>query len=188
MLMRKAWKKRIGLLGFLFCALCPYSFAAEGDHSAGLMVGQVWPAGEIGKNVDGAVAPGIFYEYTASDVFSLYAMGVRSSHNNEALKILSTNVGIKANLVYFDKLAPYAMLGAGLYFVDKRIGAETAEKTNFGLHLGVGAELDLSELFFIGLEFDIHNLFAGTVDLPAAGRTEISGRWTGFFLRGGLRF
>lgn len=194
--MTKEWKKRIGLLGFLFVSLATAgpgtgispANAAEGDHSAGLMVGQVWPAGEIGKNVDGAVAPGLFYEYTASDVFSLYAMGVRSSHNNEALKLLSTSLGIKANLVYFDKLAPYAMLGAGLYFVDKRIATETAEKTNFGIHFGLGAELDLSEKFFIGLQFDIHNLFAGTVDLPIAGRTEISGRWTGFFLRGGLRF
>lgn len=175
-------------LGFFAFFLSTHAWA-EG-HSVGLMVGQTWPAGEIGKNVDGAVAPGLTYEYAASDVFSVYASGIHSSHNDGALKITSTNVGIKANLLYLDKLAPYAMVGAGLYFVKKEIGAarEVAKKTNFGLHLGLGAELDLSEMFFIGLEFDIHNLFAGTVNLPTAGRTEISGRWTGFFLRGGVRF
>jgi hypothetical protein len=80
------------------------------------------------------------------------------------------------------------MLGAGLYFVDKAYGNERAEKTNFGLHLGLGAELDLSDMFFMGLEFDVHNLFSSTVNLPVRGRTEISGRWSGFFLRGGVRF
>lgn len=152
------------------------------------MIGQVWPAGEIGKNVDANMAPGIFYEYTASDVFSLYASGVQSYHSDGLLKLLSTNLGMKANLVYFDKLSPYALVGAGLYTVRKRIGAETVKKTNFGLHLGLGAELDLSDLFFIGLEFDIHNLFSSTVTLANGGRQEISGRWTGFFLRGGVRF
>lgn len=152
------------------------------------MVGQTWPAGEIGHNVDGAVAPGLFYEYAASDVFSVYASGIRSSYNEGAVKLTSTNVGIKANLFYIDKLSPYAMLGAGLYFVNKRYGTETAEKTNFGLHLGLGAELDLSNMFFMGLEFDVHNLFTSSVNLPARGRTEISGRWSGFFLRGGVRF
>ncbi len=182
---------RTKLLGFifaLFLPLTPLAHGEAGDHAAGLMIGQVWPSGEIGKDVEGNVAPGLFYEYTASDVFSLYASGIKSTHSQGNLKLLSTNVGMKANLVYFDKLAPYALVGAGLYFVKKRIGAETAEKTNFGIHLGLGAELDLSELFFIGLEFDIHNLFAGSVHLPVAGAKEISGRWTGFFLRGGVRF
>lgn len=189
--MKSFLAKRIGLLGFFFFAL-PLSFAtaAPGDHSAGLMVGQVWPAGEIGKDVDGAVAPGLFYEYSASEVFSLYAAGVRSSHSDGRLKVLSTNVGIKANLLYLDKLAPYALLGAGLYFVRKTLPAtlEEARNTNFGLHLGLGADLDLSERFFIGFEMNVHNLFSSNVTLPRAGRTEISGRWTGFFLRGGLRF
>jgi opacity protein-like surface antigen len=173
-------------------ALCVASaspaFAEAGDHSVGLTIGQSWPAGEIGQGLDGALTGGLFYEYAASDVFSVYASGLRGSYNEGALKLTSTNVGIKANLFYIDKLSPYAMLGAGLYFVDKQYGSERAEKTNFGLHLGLGAELDLSEMFFMGLEFDVHNLFSSTVNLPIRGRTEISGRWSGFFLRGGVRF
>lgn len=177
----------IGLLGIFFPF---FGFAAEGDHAAGLMVGQVWPSGEIGKDVDASVAPGIFYEYSASDVFSLYTSAEKSSHSDGKLKITSTSLGMKANLLYLDKLSPYVMVGAGLYFVKKRVGAalEEANKTLFGLHLGFGGELDLSQRFFVGLEMDIHNLFTGAVTLPTAGRTEISGRWTGFFLRGGVRF
>jgi opacity protein-like surface antigen len=180
-----------GVLGFLFVAggiASPAASAASGAHSVGLMVGQVWPAGEIGKDVDAAVAPGIFYEYSASDVFSLYASGIHSNHSEDNLKITSTNVGIKANLFYFDRLSPYAILGAGLYFVNKRFGNEIASKTNFGLHLGLGAELDLSDHVFIGLQFDLHNLFTSKAVLANAGKVDVSGRWTGFFLRGGYRF
>jgi opacity protein-like surface antigen len=175
-----------GLLGFFFFCLPSLAFAK--GHSVGLMVGQVWPAGNIGQDVDAAVSPGLFYEYATSDVFSVYASGVRSTFSDGALKLTSTNVGIKANLFYFDKLSPYALLGAGLYFVDKKIGVDVASKTNFGLHLGLGAELDVSDMFFVGLEFDVHNLFTSTVTLPTAGKQEISGRWSGFFLRGGVRF
>lgn len=174
----------------LLCFASP-AFAAEGDHSVGLLVGQVWPAGEIGKGVDGgAVAPGLIYEYAASEVFSVFAQGVRSEHEEGNLRILSTTAGIKAHLVYYDKLAPFVMVGAGLYSVRKNFTApdEAAKKTVFGFHLGFGAELDISERFFAGLQFDIHSLFAGTAIMPSTRRAEISGRWTGFFLRGGVRF
>lgn len=178
----------LGLFGFFIPFL---AHSADGDHSAGLMVGQVWTSGEIGKDVDGAVAPGIFYEYGASDIFSLYASAVTSKHNDERLKLTSTNLGMKAHLLFVDKLSPYALVGAGLYFVKRTVGPpnlEIAKKTVFGLHLGLGAELDLSQKFFVALELDIHNLFSGSVNLPAHGRTEISGRWSGFFLKGGVRF
>ncbi len=182
--------KSLGYLFFVFLLSSPTAFAAKGEHSVGLMVGQVWPAGEIGRDVDGTVAPGVCYEYGASDVFSLYSQAVFASHNEGALKTTSTNLGIKAHLVFYDKLAPYVLVGAGLYFVDKGMSSpvERASKTVFGFHLGLGAELDITEMFFVGLEFDIHSLFAGTAITASTRRVEISGRWTGFFLRGGVRF
>lgn len=183
--------RSLGFFVLIFLAPASPAFAAEGDHSAGLMVGQVWPNGDIGNGLDGNAAPGIFYEYSASEVFSLYAQAVPSTHNDGVLKVTATSMGMKAHLVYYDKLAPYVMVGAGLYFVDREVGGavrERAKKTVFGVHLGLGAELDLSEMFFIGLQFDIHNLFSGSVNLPVNGKTEISGRTTGFFLRGGVRF
>lgn len=179
----------LGLFGFFFSPFA--ARAADGDQAAGLMVGQVWTSGKIGEGIDGAVAPGIFYEYGASDIFSLYASGVTSKHNDGALKLTSANLGMKANLLFLDKLSPYALVGAGLYFVKRTLGPpnlEEAKKTVFGLELGLGAELDLSQRFFVGLELNIHNLFSGSVNLPAHGKTEISGRWTGFFLKGGVRF
>lgn len=154
------------------------------------MIGQVWPSGDVGAGMDGNVAPGIFYEYGASEVFSAYAQAVPSSHNDGALKMTATSLGMKAHLVYYDKLAPYVMVGAGLYFVNREVGTarERAKKAVFGVHLALGAELDVSEQFFLGLQFDVHSLFAGSVQLPVNGKTEISGRTAGFFLRGGVRF
>ncbi len=180
-------------LGFFifFSALASPARGGEGDHSAGLLVGQTWSAGEIGKGIEGgSVAPGLIYEYAASEVFSVYAQAVRSEHGEGALRVFSTTAGIKAHLVYYDKLAPFVLVGAGLYFVRKNFTApdESAKKTVFGFHLGLGADLDISERFFAGLQFDIHSLFAGTAIMPSTRRAEISGRMTGFFLRGGVRF
>lgn len=181
----------IRTLGFLLLVLSSAPALAAGNHSVGLLLGQVWPAGKIGEGVDGgSVAPGLSYEYEASEVFSVFAQGVRSYHEEGSLTLLSTTAGLKAHLVYYDKLAPFVMVGAGLYHVTRDYVAptETAKKTVFGLHLGFGADLDVSESFFAGLQLDIHSLFSGTAILPSSRRVEISGRWTGFFLRGGVRF
>ena len=192
--MKKENKYQIKLLGYFFALLLLIpaigAKAEPGLNSAGLMVGQIWPSGEIGKDVDSAVAPGLFYEYEASDVFSLYTSAVKSTHTDGNLKLLTTSLGMKAHLVYLDKLSPYAIVGAGLYFAKKHIAAtdEEAQKTLFGLQVGLGMDLDLSDRVFMGLEFDIHNLFAGHVTLPKNGKTEVSGRWAGFFLHAGLHF
>lgn len=185
--------RSLGLLLLVFATFLPFSALAgpEGGHAAGLMVGQVWPNGDIGNGLEGNAAPGLFYEYGASEVFSGYAQVVPSSHNEGVLKVTATSVGMKAHLVYYDKLAPYVMVGAGLYFVNREVGdavRERAKKTVFGVHLALGGELDLSDMFFVGLQFDIHNLFSGSTTTPVNGKTEISGRTTGFFLRGGVRF
>jgi hypothetical protein len=143
------------LLGFLFLSLAfsfPSQAGPEGTHSAGLLVGQVWPNGDIGSGLEGNAAPGIFYEYSASEVFSGYAQLLSSSHNEGVLKVTATSVGMKAHLVYYDKLAPYVMVGAGLYFVNREVGSavrERAKKTVFGVHLALGGELDLSLIFII---------------------------------------
>ncbi len=179
-------------LGYFFalCLSLPCFAAVEDPNSVGFLVGEAWPSGQIGTGVDGAVAPGIFYDYAASDVFSLYTSVTKSNHNDGLLKLVSTDIGFHANLIYYDKLTPFAEFGMGLYFVNKQVGiaSETASKTLFGLNLGLGADLDLSNRFFAGMMLSIHQVFSGSTTLPVNGRTELSGRWAGFFLRGGVRF
>jgi len=180
------------LINLLLFSSLAHAAASGGElpNAAGLMVGQIWPAGQIGANVDGAMAPGIFYEYEASDVFCVYGQGLFANFNYGGLKTTDTTVGIKAHLVYYDKLAPFVLVGAGLYFVKLATSSPTeiASKTVFGFHLGAGADLDITERFLIGLQFDVHSLFAGTAITASTKRVEISGRETGFFLRGGVRF
>lgn len=163
---------------------------STGTHAVGLKVGQIWPTGNIGQGVDPAVKPGIFYEYGASDVFSIHAGILPTSFSEGALSVFVTHASMKAHLFYFDRLAPYVMVGAGVYGVSQKVGAaqETAKKTVFGIHLGFGADLDLNDKIFMGLGLDIHNLFTGTVTLPSNGRTEISGRLAAFLVHGGYRF
>lgn len=170
----------------------PFAFAKDGSahvgHAGGLQLGQIWPAGDVGTNVDSTIGTGLFYEYQASDVFGLKADWVHSNHDDQ-LDLDSFTLAIKANLVYYDRLAPFAFFGMGLYGVDKNISPASgnASKTLFGMNFGLGADLDLTESAFVGMYFCVHNLFSGTASTPT-GSYELSGRWSGFFLRGGVRF
>ena len=162
---------------------------SAGGHSAGLQFGQVWPAGVIGQGVDGSIAPGVFYEFAASQIFAMQVNLLRSSHNDK-LSIFSGTAGIRANLTFFDRLVPYAAAGVGLYFVDRKMDPpiRNVKTTNFGLNLGLGADLDLSDQFFMGLWLGLHNLFAAKTMTPAGIEQENSGRWSALFIRAGMRF
>lgn len=164
--------------------------SSGGSHAAGLQFGQVWPAGDIGNGADGSIAPGLFYEYSASQLFALQVNLVRSSHNDR-LTIFSTTAGIRANLTFFDRLVPYASAGVGMYFVDRMIGTTPAEElstTNFGLNVHLGADLDLNPSFFMGLWLGLHNLFSASGTTQTGTAMENSGRWSALFIRAGMRF
>lgn len=164
------------------------------SNAAGFQFGQVWPAGAIGHNADGSIAPGIFYEYAASPIFSVQVNLIRSSHN-DILTLFSTTAGIRANLTYYDRLVPYATAGVGLYSVHRKLDNPTVggpmlevNTTNFGLNFGLGADLDLSESFFMGLWVGLHNLFGAKTSTSAGTTEENSGRWSALFIRAGMRF
>lgn len=159
-------------------------------HSAGLQFGQVWAAGNLGEGISSTTAPGLFYEYRASDIFALKVDLKRSSHD-EQLSIFSSTAGIRANLVYYDKLVPYAAFGVGLYFVNKEIPGfadQDSSTTHFGVNLTLGSDLDLNDQVFVGLALTLHQLFGDTATLPNDTEAEVSGRWSSFLLRAGMRF
>lgn len=159
-------------------------------HSAGLQFGQVWAAGNIGEGISSTTAPGLFYEYRASDIFALKVDLKRSSHDDQ-LSIFSSTAGIRANLVYYDKLVPYAAFGVGLYFVNQKfspISEEELSTTHFGVNLTLGSDLDLNDKVFVGLALTLHQLFGDTATLPNDTEAEVSGRWSSFLLRAGMRF
>src|SRR3989338_46314 len=135
---------RAALAALALCAMPSFSWAQQtggggggGSHAAGLQFGQVWPAGKIGEGVDGSIAPGLFYEFSASQIFALQVNLTRSSHNDR-LSVFTTAAGIRANLTFFDRLVPYAAGGVGLYFVNRKTvlaPIEDVDTTNFGLYL-----------------------------------------------------
>jgi hypothetical protein len=186
--------KRYSQICLLFFVLLtsPLAFAVdkEGNNAIGPIVGQIWPSGDIGKNAEGNVGYGLSYEYEAGDVFAAYGNWITSSHSDGNFKQNAFSAGIRSNLVYLDRLTPFAFLGLGLNTIKKIPPGMTApaSATLFGINLGVGADLDLNERFFFGLIFDLHNYFSKTITLSNGSRYEVSGRWAGLFLRGGVRF
>ncbi len=165
------------------------------SHSAGLQFGQVWVTGDFVEEALSTTAPGLFYEYRASDVFALKIdlkwISLKQGLHNDRLSIFSSTAGIRANLVYYDKLVPYAAFGVGLYFVDKSTPdspGEDLSTSNFGVNLTLGSDLNLSDRAFVGLALTLHQLFSDTATLPNDTKTDVSGRWSSFLLRAGMRF
>ena len=195
----RTFKQFVGSLCFLLTILgltsllvSPFSFAKGGEGSAaGVQVGQVWPAGKIGDDTDNTIAPGLFYEYQTGDAFGLKVDWIRARHPNDKLAVDTFSAGIKGNLIYYDALVPYAFFGMGIYSVSKLVPNMApfyADKTVFGMNFGFGADLNLSDAAFIGMQFGVHNLFSGNATLENGTTYEVSGRWSGFMLRVGARF
>jgi opacity protein-like surface antigen len=195
----RTFKQFVGSLCFLltfFGGLAllasPLSFAKGSSSSgsaAGIQVGQVWPAGVIGESVDNAIVPGLFYEYQSGEAFGLKVDWIRARHPNDRLAIDTFSAAIKANIIYYDQLIPYAFFGMGMYLVDKMVPItnEDASKTLFGMNFGFGLDLDLSSMAFVGMQFGVHNIFSGNATVPS-GIYELSGRYSSFLMRAGIRF
>ena len=158
-----------------------------GPHSFSLSLGQVWSAGDVSRDAGSTVGGGVVYEYAASDVFSMQAGAFRSEHQ-EHLGLLSTTLSVKANLIYYDQLVPYAFFGAGFYFASAPPeGENKINSTHFGIKLGVGADLELNHTFFLGALLSIDNLFSDRAKAPNGQEMRLTGRFSSILVRFGFR-
>ncbi len=164
---------------FLLFFLSTPAWAENSPHTVGVRFGQVWPAGILGEGVNANTSPGLFYEYAASESFSLHSNITRSTHN-ELLYLTSATLGIRGNLFFVDQLVPYVSAGVGLYNAKKKDNT-----THFGMNLSFGTDLDLNNTSLIGLSMEFHNIFASNASVDSG---EVSGSWISFLVRGGLRF
>jgi len=56
----------------------------------------------------------------------------------------------------YGNVEPYGLVGVGVHFVEDKIsvagGSTSEDDTNFGFHIGLGANVNLSPNFFLGIE------------------------------------
>ena len=106
------------------------------------------------------------YAYKASHSFDFYANFHTSSHKLRETKSTITGLalGIRGRAYQFDAFAPFIVAGLGFYhpkvkrYLEQSL-LESEQKITFGVHLGGGADLQLSRRVSVGVMVHYHNPF-----------------------------
>jgi hypothetical protein len=167
------------------------------SHNVGLDLGQVILMGSLAKFNDN-LGVQLHYTYGVSDLFGFDAMIGYSEHSNGELGLSSFLAGIRSNLAWFDKVVPYASLGLGFFRVAYTRNALTPygslveikdpiAQLLFGLHAGIGINLDINPNFYFGASFRPHLTFGARQRVMD---TDIGfgGTYLSFLLETGLTF
>lgn len=135
-------------------------------HSLGIGLGQTFLLGDFGDNGEDKITADLLYAYKASHSFDFYANFHTSTHKLRSTESTITGLalGIRGRAYQFDAFAPYAIAGLGFYqpslkrYVNSVL-TETEDKIIFGVHLGAGADLQLSRRMSVGVVAHYHNPF-----------------------------
>lgn len=142
------------------------------SHSIGIGLGQTFLLGDFGDNGEDKIAADLLYAYKASHSFDFYANFHTSAHKLRETKSTITGLalGIRGRAYQFDAFAPFIVAGLGFYqpkvkrYVDTTL-LESEEKITFGVHVGGGADLQLSRRVSVGVMGHYHNPFDVQQDL-----------------------
>lgn len=146
--------------------------------------------GDLSENYSNNIGFQVHYTYGVSDLFGFDSSVGYSSHDSGEFSMLSLKTGLRLNLAWYDKVVPYAVGGLGFYKPSFEFGnAEGDIQTNspilFGLHLGGGVDLVLTDRFFFGAGLAFHDIF-GTREQTLVGLKELGGSYTSFLLHAGM--
>ncbi|HET6414025.1 MAG TPA: outer membrane beta-barrel protein [Anaeromyxobacter sp.] len=95
-----------------------------------------------------APAPGFAFEFSSGTFSTQQSVGSASARE---IRVIPVTFAIRGT-VALKHFEPYAILGTGAYFIQDRLSGATSDSTNLGLFLGAGANVNLTERFFFGLE------------------------------------
>ena len=174
---------------------------SPGTHNLALSVGQVFLMGDLSSRYENALGTELHYTYGVSDLFSFESNFGYSSHsgqvNGATASLLHLATGIRTNLIYFDQLVPYFSAGLGFYNLSetRSIDGKTPNGATFdvsgllfGLQLGGGAELLLSNNIFFGAGLTYNTMFAATKKASNNNLVSMGGSLISFLVHVGFTF
>ena len=170
--------------------LSPYS---PGSNNLALDLGQVFLMGNLGNQYSDAIGGQLHYTYGVSDLFGFDGSLGYSSHSNGQFSMATALMGVRTNLSYYDKLIPYAIYGLGFYKPSysyenaSNTGQDSVSPVLFGLHLGLGVDLEITHQIFFGAALTLHDVF-GSEDQTPAGLISTGGTFASFLLHAGVTF
>ena len=176
--------------------LSPYS---PGSNNLALDLGQVFLMGDLGKYAD-SIGSQLHYTYGVSELFGFDTSFGYSEHSDGKFSMVSVLTGMRMNLSWYDKIIPYAVFGLGFYkpsYQDPTApvqinGSSTSvssvSSVLFGVHMGPGIDLALSQNLFFGAALTFHNMFGTTKTLSNGTPLDVGGTYTSFLLHIGATF
>lgn len=165
----------------------PTPFAPDSNNLS-LDVGQVFLMGDLSTSYNDSLGMQLHYTYGVSEMFGFDASVGHSSHSGGRYSLTTLLAGLRTNLTWYDKVIPYAVFGLGFYKPGYKFDDLTSySPVVFGLHLGPGVTLQLTDQFFFGASLTFHDIF-GSRQETSKGIVEVDGTYTSFFLNAGFTF
>jgi opacity protein-like surface antigen len=128
------------------------------------------------------------YTYGVSSLFAFTSSLGYSSHSEGKYSKLSLLVGPRLNLANYDRVIPYVTSGLGFYRASRALNATNSiAGTMFGVHLGGGADLQLTKETYFGAAMTYHQLF-GTNQSTTLGPIDLASNFITFMAHVGYTF
>ncbi len=168
--------------------LSPFS---PGSNNVALDVGQVFLMGDLGNKYSDAIGEQIHYTYGVSELFGFDSSLGYSSHSDGNFSMVTALTGFRLNLSYYDKIVPYFIGGLGFYkptyTIEGSGSSTTASSVLFGLHAGVGVDLELTRSLFFGAALTLHDVF-GSDQTVNNQQLAMGGSFASFLIHAGVTF
>jgi hypothetical protein len=171
-------------------SLTPFS---PGSNNLSLDVGQIFLYGDIGGDYADAIGFQLRNVHAVSDIFGLDTSLGFSSHgpatDANGFSMSHLKFGLRTNLAWYDKAIPYGVFGLGFF----RPSYEQDSGSNltallFGLSLGGGVNLEISETLFFGASLTFNDMFGTRKRNSSNEVQEVDGSFAAFLVSAGVSF
>jgi hypothetical protein len=124
-----------------------------------------------------------------SEIFGFDSSFGYSGHSDGKLSLSTLLTGLRTNLTWYDKVVPYAVVGLGFYKPSIQIDElSSVSPIVFGLHMGPGVNLQLTNQLYFGASLTFHDMFGSNEVLPNGKVISVDGTFTSFLLNAGVSF
>jgi hypothetical protein len=164
-----------------------YPFA-PGSNNLAIEVGQIFLMGDLGSNYSNSLGVRGHYTYGVSEMFGFNASLGYSSHSDGKFSMATLLTGLRTNLSWFDRVIPHINFGLGFYRPSYQVTPTSSiTPTLFGVHLGPGIDLQLTNELFFGTALTFHDIF-GSTEVTSKGPLDVGGTFTSFLIHAGATF
>lgn len=142
----------------------------------------------IGSDYQDSIGLQGSYTYGVSDLFAFSSSLGYSSHSEGKYSKLHLLVGPRLNLASYDRIIPYVNAGLGFYHASRDLNqTNSISGMMFGVHMGAGADLQLTRETYFGASLHYHQLF-GTNKDTSLGPIDLAGNYLTFMANIGYTF